>query len=189
MIILPIRGGMMKKVILITALCSFLLCLLGGYYFTLWMGERDNRKEMAQEQKVMQSMPLIHSNTKMIYQYFYSRDKVTKEQIEMAPVFLQGMSMEQLQSVYKSWQILLFSPEKVILRCSIDGMSSETYIIAEYEGFLAIFYEDGQRGIHLKEKTEVPISALCEEDAKQVKDGIKVLGEENLAKFLSDFMS
>ena len=179
----------MKKLVFIVALCSFLLCMLGGYYLTLWIGERDKRMEAAQEGQYVHSIPMINSSTKMVYQYFYTKDKVTKEQIEMAPQFLQGIDMEQLKSVYEGWQIILFSPEKVILRCKIEGLSSETYILGEDDGFLAIFYEDAQKGIHLKEKTALPINALPEGEVMQIREGLRVTGEENLAKVLSDLMS
>ena len=95
----------MKKILFITALCSFLLCLLGGYYLTLWMGERDHQMETAQVDQMTQSIPTINSSTKMVYQYFYSRDKVTKEQIEAAPLYLQGMNMEQLKEIVSSVSI------------------------------------------------------------------------------------
>ena len=179
----------MKKILFITALCSFLLCLLGGYYLTLWMGERDHQMETAQVDQMTQSIPTINSSTKMVYQYFYSRDKVTKEQIEAAPLYLQGVNMEQLKEIYHGWQIILFSPEKVILRCKIDSLSSEIYILGDMDGYLAVFYEDAQKGIHLKEKTELPLSALPEGDARQIRDGIRIIGEENLARVLSDFSS
>ena len=179
----------MKKAIMIAALFSFLLCLLGGYYLTLWMGERDKRMEAAQVSQTDQTLPRINEKTKMIYQYFYSKDKVTKEYTEMAPVFLQGLHLEELQSIYLDWQVVLFSPEKVILRCKIDGLSSETYILGEMDGFLAVFYEDAQKGIHLKEKTLLPLSALPEEEAEEIENGIRIEGEENLAKVLADYTS
>ena len=145
--------------------------------------------EAAQANHTIQTKQVIRANTKMIYQYFYSKDKTIKEQIEQAPVFLQGLDMEQLKSVYSVWQIMFFSPEKVILRCKIEGLSSETYILGESDGFLAVFYEDTQKNIHLKEKTELPLSALPEGEVMQLREGIRVTGEENLAKLLSDFMS
>ena len=89
----------MKRMILITGLCSFLLFLWGGYQFALWMGERDKKMEAANEKAVTNAVPVIHEKTKMVYQYFYSKDKVTKEQIETAPVFLQGLDMQQLKSI------------------------------------------------------------------------------------------
>ena len=179
----------MKKAIMIAALCSFLLCLLGGYYLTLWMGERDKRMEAAQASRMVQVTPCIGEKTKMIYQYFYSKDKVTKEHAEIAPAFLQGLHQEELKSIYRDWQVILFSPEKVILRCRIEGMSSETYILGEADGFLAVFYEDAQKGIHLKEKTTLPLSAFSDEESERIRSGVRVFGEENLAKILADYIS
>lgn len=179
----------MRKKMVIVALCSFLLCMLSGYYLTIWTEKEREQLQLSQESKMTQSIPLISSDTKMVYQYFYSRDRVTKEQVEMAPVFLQGLDMDQLKSVYNGWQVILFSPEKVILRCKIDGLSSETYIIGESDGFLAVFYEDGQKGIHLKEKTELPITSLPDGERLQVEEGLRITGEENLARVLADYLS
>ena len=179
----------MRRKMVITALCSFLLCMLSGYYLTIRTEKERERLQLSQESKMTQSIPLISAETKMVYQYFYSRDRVTKEKVEMAPVFLQGLDMDQLKSVYNGWQVILFSPEKVILRCKIDGLSSETYIIGESDGFLAVFYEDGQKGIHLKEKTELPITSLPDGERIQVKEGLRITGEENLARVLADYLS
>lgn len=179
----------MRKTMFIAAFCSFLLFMLAGYYVTLWMGERDKRLEAMQTERIMHQNLFIDANTKIVYQYFYNKDQVTKEQVEMAPVFLQGLNLEQLKSVYNGWKIITFSPEKVILQCTIDGLSSENYILGELDGFLAIFYEDAQKGIHLKEKTDIPISALPEGEAREIRDGIRITGEENLAKRMADYQS
>lgn len=180
----------MRKAIVVAALASFLICLFAGYYVALWMGEKDKQIAAgAESREVIRTQKLINAQTKMIYQYFYTSDRVTKEQIELAPDFLQGLDLEQLKSIYNGWQIVFFSPEKVILRCSIEGMSSEAYILGEQDGCLAVFYEDGNKAIHLKEKTELPLSALPEGEARQIREGLRVTGEENLAKILADLMS
>ena len=106
-----------------------------------------------------------------------------KKHIEPAPEFLQGLDLEQLKSIYTGWQVVFFSSEQVILRCSIEGMSDED------EGFLAVFYEDGKKQLRLKERTELPLSALPDGEARQLQEGMRVIGEENLAKVLADFMS
>ena len=179
----------MRKTIFIAAFCSFLLFMLAGWRLTLWLGERDKNMEAAELSYAAKMEPRILKNTKMVYQYFYTKDKVTKEQIETAPVFLQGLDLEQLKSIYQGWQVILFSPEKVIIQCKIEGLSSETYILGEKDGFLAVFYEDGQKGIHLKEKTEVPLTSLPAGEAEQIREGLRVTGEENLAKVLADLTS
>lgn len=179
----------MRKAIFIASLCSFLLFMFLSYQMTLRMGERDKRMAELEDETVMQQKNLIREDTKIVYQYFYTKDRVTKENSEVAPDFLQGLDMEQLESVYHGWQIVLFSPETVILRCSIDGLSSETYILGEQDGFLAVFYEDAQKVIRLKEVTELPLSVLAEEDARKIREGIYITGEENLAKTLADLTS
>ena len=84
----------MRKAIALAALSSFLLCLLAGYYISLWMGERDKQMAAGAESlDVLQTPKEINAQTKMIYQYFYTSDRVTKEQIEPAPDFLQGLNL------------------------------------------------------------------------------------------------
>ena len=77
-----------------------------------------------------------------------------KKHIEPAPEFLQGLDLEQLKSIYTGWQVVFFSSEQVILRCSIEGMSDEVYVLGEDDGFLAGFYEDGKKQLRLKERPD-----------------------------------
>ena len=179
----------MLKKIMLASLCSFFLFMGISYTLTVWIEKQNDPVAEADVQEVLQKENRISPDTKMVYQYFYTSDRVTKEQIEPAPDFLQGLDMEQLKSIYNGWQVVLFSPETVILRCNIKGLSSETYILGELDGFLAVFYEDAQKILHLKEKTDLPLSALPEGEAKQIREGMQVTGEENLAKMLSDLNS
>ena len=168
----------MRKTAVIAALLSFLVCLLAGYYAALWRGEQHPAETEAHA--VLEEKKRIHAGTKIVYQYFYTQDRVMKKHIEPAPEFLQGLDLEQLKSIYTGWQVVFFSSEQVVLRCSIEGMS---------DGFLAVFYEDGKKQLRLKERTELPLSALPDGEARQLQEGMRVIGEENLAKVLADFMS
>ncbi|MDO4531147.1 MAG: hypothetical protein Q4C06_04125 [Bacillota bacterium] len=177
----------MRRTLWIASLCSFLIFLFLGYSYAFWVGEREKQEKA--EVPVIRQKNIILPDTRIVYQYFYTSDRVTKEESEEAPEFLQGLDMEQLKSVYNGWQIILFSPETVILRCSIEGLSSETYILGEEEGFVAVFYEDAQKMIRMKERTEIPLSVLGEEDARMLREGIRITGEETLAKALADLSS
>ncbi len=177
----------MRKTLCIASVISFLFFLFLGYSHALLVGEREERETA--EAPVMQQRNIILPDTRMVYQYFYTSDRVTKEESEKAPEFLQGLDMQQLESVYNGWQIVLFSPETVILRCSIEGLSSETYILGEEDGFLAVFYEDAQHMIRLKERTDIPLSVLAEEETEKLREGMRVIGEEELARVLSDLNS
>ncbi len=41
----------------------------------------------------------------------------------------------------------------------------------------------------MQERTEIPLTALPEGEALQIREGLRVTGEENLARLLADFMS
>ena len=155
----------MRKTAVIAALLSFLVCLLAGYYAALWRGEQHPAETEAHT--VLEEKKRIHAGTKIVYQYFYTQDRVMKKHIEPAPEFLQGLDLEQLKSIYTGWQVVFFSSEQVIL----------------------VFYEDGKKQLRLKERTELPLSALPDGEARQLQEGMRVIGEENLAKVLADFMS
>lgn len=186
-------GGMKKAgAVLAIGLFSFFAFLVLGYEHTL-KGYEEQAAEAPlvyePAESALKGNTTVDADTEMIYQYFYTNDRVTKEQKEQAPLFLQGLDREALASVYNGWQMVLFSPEKVILRCQIEGKSSESYILGEDDGYLAVFYEDGQKALHLQERTDIPLTALPEGEALQIREGLRVTGEENLAKLLADFMS
>ncbi len=179
----------MKKTVWITALCSFLLFLAIGYYITLRMGEQEIERQTAYAENAVSTKQVINENTKIICRYFYTLDRVTKECMETAPVYLHGLNMEQLADIYKDWEIIRFSSEKVVMRTVIEGRSTEVYLIGESHGNVAVYLDDPEKGPVLKEKTEIPLSALPEGEIQKIKTGIHVIGEEALVKLLSDYNS
>lgn len=179
----------MKKWVFFSAAAAFFIFMAAGYFYSLQRLELQQMQLSPPTENVLRQKQEIDADTKMIYQYFYTKDRVMQEKIEPSPDFLQGLDRAQLESVYNGWQLVYFSPEKVILRCRIEGKSSESYLIGEYEGFVAVFYEDIQKTIHLQECTDIPLSALPEGEQVQLRDGLRVTGEENLARVLADYLS
>lgn len=177
----------MRKKVVLLALAGFFLSLGLGYVLTA----KEQEKLPAQEYTVLvgKKEVTVKKEGKIIYQYYYTKDAITKEVTEPVPDFLEGLNRQQMQSIYNGWQIVYFSPEKVILRCSVEGKSSEVFVLKEYEGNLAVFTEDIDKKMKLKELTKVPISVLPDPERQQLLEGIYVLGEENLVKLLSDFTS
>ena len=179
----------MKKTVWITAFCSFLLFLAIGYYVTLRIGEQDLKNKTVYSESTANTKQVITENTKLICRYFYTLDRVTKECMETAPTYLYGLNMEQLADVYKDWEIIRFSSERVIMRTVIEGMSTEVYLIAELDGQVAVYLNDVEKGSILIEKTGIPVSVLPEDEIRRIKDGIHVTGEETMVKLLSDYNS
>ena len=82
-----------------------------------------------------------------------------------------------------------FSEKEVVLQKVIEGESTQHYIIGEYDGYIAVFYEKEINGTKLKELTDIPLESLTEEEQEQIKKGIKITGKEELMKFLESYDS
>ena len=178
----------MKKRYMLIALFTFCISL-GGAYFLAKNQEQEIPLEDREDKEILQvsnAEICMEEDGKMVYQYYYTKDKITKESVEPVANYLVGFNRQQLQSVYNEWQIVFFSPDKVILRCAIQGKSSEVYMLGELDGMVAIFYEDENKKIKLQEKTDILVHLLPDYEKIQLKEGIYILGEENLVKLLGD---
>lgn len=133
--------------------------------------------------------PRIQPSTKMVYKYYYAEDDVTKEHADVPPYFILGLTMDELQKMYEDWVVLSFSEQEVVMRRMMTGKSDERYIVSQKDGYIAVFYEEEQNGVSLHEVTDTPMASLPQEDQDRLKEGISVLGDDNLSKILSDYGS
>ncbi len=181
----------MKKQIVIVSMATVLLfgcCFLCGYWY---MKEQTKEQEMQKAiiREVSAKEMRIAANAEIVYQYYYTKDQVTKEQAEPVQDYMKGLTLQQVQSIYAGWQVVYFSADKVILRCSVDGSSKESYVLGEKDGYLAVFLEDENKKISLYECTDTPVRILPETEQQQLKEGVMVLGDANLAKVLAEYTS
>ena len=131
----------------------------------------------------------ITPSTKMTYEYFYKSDKITETVEDVPPYFLIDLTRTDLEDNFKEWQVKSFSEKEVVLQKVIEGESTQHYIIGEYDGYIAVFYEKEINGTKLKELTDIPLESLTEEEQEQIKKGIKITGKEELMKFLESYDS
>lgn len=149
----------------------------------------ENYKNKDYDSKNESDAPRITSSTKMVYQYHYSEDGKTEVREEVPPYYLINMTKENLEKAFGEWSIVTFNTDTVVIRKNINGKSNQHYIIGEYEGFVAVFYEKPINGTNLKEITETPISTLTEEEQKEIRKGIYIEGDNNLIKAMQDYES
>ena len=131
----------------------------------------------------------ISSSTKMVYEYVYKGDNITEIVEDVPPYFLIDLTRTDLENNFKDWQIKSFSNTEVVLQKAIEGESTQHYIIGEYDGFIAVFYEKEINGTNLKDITDIPLESLSEEEQQQIKNGIKITGKAELIKFLENYTS
>lgn len=131
----------------------------------------------------------ITPSTKMVYQYYYEEDGKTEVLEEEPPYFLLDMTRQEIENDFNDWKVESFSNKEVIMKKTIKGKSNQHYILGEYNGFVAVFYEKEINGNNLKEITDTPLESLSEEDRKRLKEGIAIDGDDNLIKALENIES
>ncbi len=126
-------------------------------------------------------------NTKIVYETLYlecSDIENTTENIKEEDV---NKDEEFFKNKYYEWDIKNFSDEKVELYKEVDEMCKKHFVVREKDGYIAIYNINSNGEESLKETTDIFVQYLPEEDVELLKKGIKVLGDNELAKVIADF--
>lgn len=110
----------------------------------------------------------------------------TKEYIDISDDLV-NKTKNEIEEKYPKWEIEMFSSGEIILYKECSGECDEHYILKENEGKVIIYKINGNKKEELYETTEISLDYLTEEDKKNIKDGIKVNGKENLNQLIEDF--
>ncbi|MCI8804490.1 MAG: hypothetical protein HFE59_01085 [Clostridiales bacterium] len=127
-------------------------------------------------------------NTKMIYEYYYTQDGITRRKEKNLPPELINKNREIIENVFDEWSIVTFNNDEIILRKEIYDSETTNYILKDYKGLIAVFYDvdDEEK---LKELTKTPVDTLPENERQLIKTGISITGNKNLLKILQDYES
>lgn len=131
----------------------------------------------------------INESTKMVYQYYYKNEGTMEESEEVPPYFLLGFNFNDMLEYYPDWQIVSFSGDEVVMRKIVDEKKENSFLITQKDGYIAVYYEDENKGEILYQMTETPISVLTQEEQVRLNDGIIVKGEYELTKILAEYTS
>lgn len=129
-----------------------------------------------------------NENTKMIYEYYYKGDGITKIEEEPLPPALINKNREIIENMFDEWSVITFNTDEIVLRKDIEGTSVINYILKEKDGFVAVFYDKGNEE-ELMETTDTPVASLPKEEQELLKEGIYITGNNNLLKILQDYES
>ncbi len=131
----------------------------------------------------------INPSTKIIYEYYYPEDDVTETYNDSPSYFLMGYGLDELKRVYSAWDIISFSGGEVVMRKIVQGPSKQRYIIGEKDGYIAVFHDIDNGEIKLKEIIEKPVSSLADEDRRRIFEGVRITGDDSLARAIEALTS
>lgn len=146
--------------------------------------DNDNKSEAVSKNDVK-----ITPSTKMIYEYYYPDSGISKVNEGEPPYFMVGLSLSDLKRLYSTWDILSFSEAEVEMRKTMSGKDEQWYIIGEKDGYITVYYDDGDNGNSIKEITDIDTNGFSDDEKEQLKKGIKVQGEDALNRALENYSS
>ncbi len=126
-------------------------------------------------------------NAKIIYETFYlgcNHIENIEEDIESEDV---NQDEDYFINKYLDWEVRNFSDDKVELYKSQEGICDKHYDVKKYGDYIAIYTLDSNGNENLKEITDILTTYLPQEDVNLLEKGIKVNGDNELAKLLSDY--
>lgn len=199
----------MKKTTIIILICiSIVLGMIGGILYAII--DRNNLQE-AQINEIRKVNELIESNiintntfeddivatsgsdvklspnAYIIFEEHYldcGHTIIQKEQIKDSEV---NKDEEYFKNAYSDWTIESFSTNEVKLYKEFQGNCNEHYLITTDDEYIVIYSVDDDGNRTLKEKTDIPLQYLPDDDIELLKKGITAYGQNELAKKLEDF--
>lgn len=129
----------------------------------------------------------ISPNCVFIFKVYYKECEHITIDKETASEVMVNKTREEIESIYKDWNVVTFRNDEVLFYKEEEGICREHYILKELEGCIAIYSLDEEEKETLKEKTAIITTYLPEEDVSRLKEGIRVDGIDKLNKALEDY--
>lgn len=170
----------MKYILIIT--CGIIFSVIGGLtgYFFAYNSELDSEYGTGLVMAEAQPDAVIGENTVLEFVYNYA-DGFSETQQSLPQQFMYGWDREKTHQAYNDWMMTEFSEDRVVFNKSIDGNSTQHYILKINNGYIAVYYRESNI---LKEMTSTPVASLSDEDKALFEKGIEIDGEKNLIKYI-----
>ena len=153
-------------------------------------------KLVSTEQNIQNGIELISTsyaevkaspNCLFEFKTYYKGCKHTTTKRENIPEELVNKTEIEMQDRYKDYKIEEFTANNIVLYQEKEGICEEHYLLKENNGYIAIYKIDNAGKEILKENTQIFTTYLPETDKQNLKDGIKIIGKENLSLTLEDY--
>ena len=129
----------------------------------------------------------ISPNASIIFEKYYKGCSHTIRVRENVTEKMVNMNEDEFKKLYSDWKIIKFDSNEIELYKEFAGECNEHYLVKENNGFVSIYKINGNGDIKLLKNTEISTSYLSEADVKNLQEGVKLVGKEELNAYLENF--
>ena len=156
----------------------------------------ENVNEIYSENDILNTMQVVVTsnagtkvtpNTVFIFKTYYDKCMhITMKKIKASEEFV-NKTEEQVQIFYEDWKIEEFSKDKVVFYKEMEGICNEHYVLRDVDGYVTIYSLNENNVESLVEITDIVTVYLTDEDKELLKEGIRVIGKDNLNAAIEDY--
>ena len=129
----------------------------------------------------------VKPSTKIRMTQYYQRCGHTVRDMYKVPSAIINMNEDEIKKYYNGWELTNFSEDEISLYKVNDAVCNEHFILKDINGYVNVLVQTKNGDESLYKATDIMTKYLSEEDRESLKNGIKVVGREDLASILQDF--
>lgn len=148
-----------------------------------------NEKKKEEVEEVVSKVKRVSPYAKMIIEKKFSKCGHTTLNLLDVPKELVNLTEEDIKNKYSGWEIKDFSEDEFTLYRIIEANCDDHYVLKDENGYISVYAELTENIKNLVEKTEIEVNSLREEDRKDLVEGIRIYGREELTSIMEDFNS
>ena len=118
---------------------------------------------------------------------YYKKCGHTTENEFSVPEDIINMNQKQVEKYYFGWHVDSFSSSEIIVSKENRGICDEHYIIRDVDGLVNVYCIKDNNSESLVYSTQIETKYLPKEDNEKLKQGISIVGKENLSSLLEDY--
>lgn len=185
---------------LILGICAIIILgVIVGIFISKNITKEEQKIEtklVSTEQNLQNSIEIISTsyaevkaspNCLFEFTTYYKGCKHTTTKRENIPEELVNKTEIEMQDKYKDYKIENFTANNIVFYQEKEGICNEHYVLKENNGYIAIYKVDNAGKETLKETTQIVTTYLPEADRQSLKNGIQIIGKENLSLTLEDY--
>lgn len=147
-------------------------------------------EEMDESMETALKVSKTEGNWILTLERFYTGcQHIITEEVSMGARYV-GKTNEDLSLAYPLWQLVDFTPKKVLFTVDIEGYCPDHFIIKEKDGCLVIYRSEKETGtLYPVEKTDISYDRLIPEIQGKIDIGLVVDTLEEVESLMEDWES
>ena len=137
--------------------------------------------------EVAEQKEKITPNTYLKFEQYYKDCGHTVIDREKVKEELVNKNIEEIENIYKDWEIKELNNKEIILYKEFKGECNEHYLLRDANGVITIYRIDNNGDEILIEPTEISTKYLPKTDKDKLQNGVRLNGKEELNAYIEDF--